>query len=466
MVSYSRVGPYQIRRLIKQGGQGRVYLGFDQRLQRRVAIKIYALPEDRASRKRTLREAQQIARIDSPRVVQVYDVIQSRGHLAMIMEYVPGCDLEEFLQNASPSLASVLRIGVDVAAALAAARQRRIVHGDVKAANILVTATGRAKLTDFGIATGPQRTSHAGSLSALSPEQFRGESVDVRTDLFALGCLLYRMLCCEHPFYHQHQLDPLMLLEHDPEPVAERVPADVELPAELEQLIGELLQKRPEDRPLNTHRVRRLLRKAGQHQPLADSGSLLREATPFFRPESTEDVPLPIPPGLAQEGRSRIENQMGGFALGARIAGLGLMAKLGLLVLLIVSFGVAFLWQGTRPDSVYLVTPSIQIDDHAGVPAGLNASWLLAELRQALENKLGNVRIDDKTSRVIALEPPLETQEHLGMSLRCSGPFCLLVLSRNREGETTQLGQVAVLPDMPLEQWRIVLGDEVNSLYD
>ncbi len=86
----NRVGPYRILRLINRGGQGSVYLGYDKRLHRRVAIKIYRLPARRAARKSLLREAQLIASIQSPKVVQIHDVIESSEHLALVMEYVPG----------------------------------------------------------------------------------------------------------------------------------------------------------------------------------------------------------------------------------------------------------------------------------------------------------------------------------------------------------------------------------------
>jgi len=123
--------------------------------------------------------------------VQIHDVIESREHLAMVMEYVPGCDLEELLESVRPSLASVLRITADIAGALTVARQQRIVHGDLKARNVLITATGRAKLTDFGIARRPGvEGALAGSLSAMSPEQYLGKPLTERSDLFALGCLL------------------------------------------------------------------------------------------------------------------------------------------------------------------------------------------------------------------------------------------------------------------------------------
>ena len=151
------------------------------------------------------------------------------------MEYVPGCNLEEFLTAVRPSLASVVTVGVDIAGALALARQQHIVHGDVKAGNVLITESGRAKLTDFGISrisgAGAPRQWAAGSFSALSPEQFLGQPLDERADLFALGSLLYRMLSGEQPFFRDGGLDPDLLLKRAPRPLQEVVGAEWSCPS-------------------------------------------------------------------------------------------------------------------------------------------------------------------------------------------------------------------------------------------
>jgi eukaryotic-like serine/threonine-protein kinase len=304
------VGPYRILRLINQGGQGSVHLGYDKRLHRRVAIKIYRLPDSRKARKQLLYEARIVASIQSPKVVQIHDVIESGTHLAMIMEYVPGCSLEEFLNKVRPSLASLLTIGADVAGALALARQNHIVHGDVKAANVLITESGRAKLTDFGISRSSSdgRSSRwaAGSLSALSPEQFLGKPLDERADLFALGSLLYRMLCGQQPFFKNGQLDPQQLLKKPPRPLVEMVTGDVELPDPLVNIISALLEKDPQNRPPNTRRVRQVFRTVLLGLPVSAGNSLLREARPYFRRESPDDIPPLIPEDLAQQGRSAL----------------------------------------------------------------------------------------------------------------------------------------------------------------
>ena len=258
------VGAYRLLRLINQGGQGSVYLGYDKRLQRKVAIKIYRLPSARKARRGLLREAQLVAAMHSPKIVQVYDVIESDSHLAMVMEYVPGCDLEQFLAQTHPSLASIVTLGTDIASALAVARQEQIVHGDLKASNVLVTDQGRAKLTDFGIAQSGREAramqSLGGSVSALAPEHFSSEPVGEQADLFALGVLLYRLVSAQHPFYRNAKLDVKLLCDQDPTPLQQLVSADATLPDSLVDLINQLLQKDPAARPSNTRGVRRVLR--------------------------------------------------------------------------------------------------------------------------------------------------------------------------------------------------------------
>ena len=197
-----RIGPYRLIELIRRGGQGRVYLGYDDRLRRRVAIKLLSRPRSRLSRKQLVREARTVATLDSPHLVKIYDVVVVPPYLALVMEYVSGCDLEQLLTVTKLSQSSILSVASDLASALAAARRQGIVHGDLKAANVLITQDGRAKLTDFGIARDSAASADvgAGSPSAISPEQLRGEPLDIRADLFALGCLMYRMLSGEHPY--------------------------------------------------------------------------------------------------------------------------------------------------------------------------------------------------------------------------------------------------------------------------
>ena len=472
----THVGPYQILRLINRGGQGSVYLGYDKRLQRRVAIKIYSLPSQRAARKQLLREAQLVASMQSHKIVQIYDVIESSGHLALVMEYVPGCDLEEFLTTARPSLASILTIGADIAGALAVARQQHIVHGDLKAANILVTDSGRVKLTDFGIArqmvgSSPQRLD-GGTPPALSPEQYRGEPLDGRSDLFALGCLLYRMLGGEAPFLRDGELDIRLLLEQSPRPLAEMVPGEWELPDELVDLVAALLQKRPEDRPANTRQVRQVLRRIARTIPLAATNSLLREARPCFRPESAHDMPPLIPLDLAREGRSRLAPEgAGGVGLRrwALLRSWSARWVVALAALAAIGVPVVTALQRAEP-TIYLEEPLLRLGADSELPEQVSTDWLVGEAKLALRQELGTILVLSSTGaeRNATLYtsdgPPPEPEERLQLSLRCIEGLCVFAASRAHAGGHANQ-QAVLFPDMPVEQWRDIVHSATRALY-
>jgi serine/threonine protein kinase len=473
------VGPYRILRLIKKGGQGSVYLGYDKRLHRRVAIKIYRLPSTRTARRQLLREARIVASIQSHKVVQIHDVIESTTHLAMVMEYVPGCSLEDFLTAVRPSLASVLTVGADVAGALALARQNHIVHGDVKAGNVLITETGRAKLTDFGIArsTSGGRPAEwaAGSFSALSPEQFLGKPLDERADLFALGSLLYRMLCGEQPFHRNGNLDPELLLKHDPRPMAEIVTGDVELPDPLVAIICALLQKDPAKRPPNTRRVRQVLRTVLRTLPMSTSNSLLREARPCFRPESPEDMPPLIPRGLGQQGRSAlVPSGTRWTRIRYRLATLRWPARTALAVALVVIAGVplAMALRNTVTP-VRFTPPQTSATEAVMLPPAISKIWLLKQVRGALLEQLGNIRIVGPhgafpmTIMYSRGEPTNwnETSELVvETALRCVGSLCVFSISREQSGERISR-QGVLLADMSVQEWHDIVRDTTLALY-
>lgn len=477
------VGPYRILRLINRGGQGSVFLGYDKRLHRRVAIKIYDMPSQREARESLLREAQLVASVETPKVVQVYDVIESESHLALIMEYVPGCTLEELLQNFSPSLASLVTLGTDVAGALAVARQQQIVHGDLKAANVLITPAGHAKLTDFGIARRSLDVQAqpwtAGSLSALSPEQYRGELVDGQTDLFALGLLLYRMLCGEHPFYCNGQLDVERLLTGEMPPLEERVPADMELPPQVPELIARLLHKDPLQRPGNTRGIRQVLREVSRGIPMSASNSLLLEARPYFRPESPEDIPPRVPQELAHSGRSRM-TQYGPWARPWYwFAGLRRTYR-GALLLLALAVTALLLWFAASSrivtvafsEPVTLFTEPLQLT--LELPQEVSRKWLVGQVKQALVEHLGELRVIGtvgaepvKTLRSnnVALSRPDRAEHEFQIELRCSDAFCALsVTVQNRRGRVVR--QAMLFPGMSLQQWQDAVRSTTLALYN
>lgn len=475
----SFVGPYRILRLVNRGGQGSVYLGYDERLNRRVAVKICDLPRKGAERRRLLDEARAVAGMQSPRVVQVHDVIESGKHLALVMEYVPGCGLDEYLSKTRPSLASVLRVGIDVAGALAIARQQHIVHGDVKPANILITRTGRAKLADFGISSAARMAmaSQEGGASpaALSPEQARGEPLDERSDLFALGCLLYRMLSGEHPFFRYGRLDTAMLLDQPARPLGEAVSGDMELPPPLVKLVDELLEKDPRRRTPNTRRVRHVLRLLARDLPLSSRDSLLREASPYFRREPPEDLPPLVPEDLGRRGRSallpdnsraaRIRHWLSGLWWPGRVTlALSVIALLGTPIVIA---------QKSKVITVRFDEPDTRFAQAASLPGELSEDWLLAEVKQALGEELGDYKVVGSVgappqTALYARGRPRDWWAHpeqsFYMAVRCMEEICVFVISREESGERSHR-QGVLLPEMSIGQWQEVVRGTVLALY-
>jgi hypothetical protein len=466
----TRVGPYRILRLINRGGQGSVFLGYDGRLRRRVAIKIFRLPAGLRARLALFREARAVAALDSPRVVAVHDLIESPDHLALVMEYVPGCDLEEVLRVRRPSLASVVTIASDISAALAAARQNQVVHGDVKAANILITESGRAKLTDFGISRfGHKGRVAGGSPGAMSPEQCLGEPVDARSDLFALGCLMYRMLAGVPPFHRNGKLDEKWLLERPPKPLGAQVAPEDEVPETLLALVTQLLARDPGDRPATIRRVRSVLREVKRPMPLSQDNTLLLEARPFFRPDAPEEIPPPVPPDLGRGSRSRMAG--GGALAWLTMAG---WRRTALLALMLAAVGLpaAVIALQPRETLVYIEAPSMDLERSEGLPSVVSPDWLVDQVKTALQDQLGALRVDGPVgpSPVTVFyaggdRPAVEHDERLAVFLYCREAFCTVVVSRENGGASV-VRDAVLLPGMSEVQWAAAVRSATAALYD
>ncbi len=263
-----RIGPYRIVRRLGAGGMGEVFLAFDDRLDRRVAVKRIR-PEARANlerRERLRREARVAARLNHTSIVQVYDILHEEDSDYIVMEYVEGRNLRELIENGAVPLRDALELARELADGLDAAHRLGIVHRDFKTENVLVTAAGRAKITDFGIAKqllGDEEESLTrgnvvlGTYRSMSPEQARGEPVDHRTDLFSFGVLLYELFTGRSPFQAENSLATLNQVIHvRQKPVCELVPA---VPAEVSDLVDHLLEKDPLLRPQSAGQVRREL---------------------------------------------------------------------------------------------------------------------------------------------------------------------------------------------------------------
>ena len=467
-----RIGPYRILRLIRRGGQGSVFLGFDARLNRRIVAKLYPLPADPARSKQVLQEAQLVAGLDSPRVVKIYDVIVGDTHLAMIMEYVPGCDLEQLLDCRDLSLASILQVATDVTAALALARQQRIVHGDLKPGNVLVTTEGRVKLTDFGIARAQGSThSRSGSPSSLSPEQLQGKPLDVRSDLFALGCLLYRMLSGEHPFMREGGIDAAALLRGPP-PLPTTLGDGTPIPPDFCALVSALLAVDPEQRPQNTHEVRQRLHDIGVKLPRTLSLPLAEEARPAFREETADELPLQIPGSLRHQGRSRMPLPPGQWSLFGFGRDWARSQWLTVAALPLVALILALAWLWPASYRVYVPLPEVMIAPGAALPEDRTTAWLLEQVRsQALELEPGLVfsgelppfrsRTLDRSIAALQQPPP---PEQLHIALHCQPAWCVLGLERER-ASWRRYRQALLLASAPVEHWQQLIGLTLTELF-
>lgn len=240
---------YRIVRELGRGGMGVVYLADDLQLERPVALKFLParLAEDRVARALLVAEARAAAGLDHPNVATVFEIGESDdGRLFIAMAYYDGETLRERLERAPPGREEAVAIAVDVARGLAAAHAQGLVHRDIKPGNLLVTADGRVKILDFGLAerADPDRTksTHAmGTLAYMSPEQARGETVDARTDLWSLGIVLYEMLARRRPFAGDSALALLYAILQETPPALE----EADCPPALRQVLDRALAKEP-----------------------------------------------------------------------------------------------------------------------------------------------------------------------------------------------------------------------------
>jgi tRNA A-37 threonylcarbamoyl transferase component Bud32 len=258
-------------RLLSAGGEASVFEAEDPRLGRRVAVKLRPLPEDRAQRSSQLQEARALAALSHPLIMQLHDVLELPDALALVLELVRGRDLASLLEATEVTPGMAVHIGLDLCSALAAAHDAGIVHGDLKAANVLVTRDGHLKLFDFGLSRPEGTALPAGSAYGLAPEQLRGQPPDQRTDLFALGCLLYRLLLGEHPFPvggGDWQQQRLAAVPARPAAMA------AGLPTELLDLVFELLAADPMQRPASARALRQRLLTLSRDLPAGEAAAL------------------------------------------------------------------------------------------------------------------------------------------------------------------------------------------------
>ena len=248
-------GRYKIQTLIGTGGMAAVYLAKDLILDRLVAIKVLRLDfrQNNDAMRRFRREALSATQLTHPNIVGVYDVGQSQEMNYIVMEYVEGTDLKDYIrQRGALHPIEAVRIMMQIVSAIAAAHQNRIIHRDIKPQNILIDREGNVKITDFGIAVALSDTSLTqtntllGSVHYLSPEQARGGMATIQTDIYALGIVLYELLTGRVPFDGESAVS--IALKHFQEPLPPVVNPTAMVPQSLENIVLKATAKDPMNR--------------------------------------------------------------------------------------------------------------------------------------------------------------------------------------------------------------------------
>ena len=308
-------GRYELGPLLGGGGMGAVYRAWDRLLGREVALKILR-PEHAGSREfvtRFEREAKNAASLSHPNIVRVFDAGEAGdGTRYIAMECIPGGTLADLIRKEGVlAPRAAIKVLLQLAAALSYAHGRGIVHRDVKPQNVLMTDEGDARMADFGIAWAAEATvltradMVVGSVGYLSPEQARGEPVDHRTDLYALGVVLYEMLTGSVPFVAESPI--AVAMKHATQPPPSPSEANPAVPLDLAGVTLKLLSKDPSDRYASAGSLMADLERLQEGRPLPEVAALASAPTPvqLSVPAAAAAATTVLPGRVATMVRSR-----------------------------------------------------------------------------------------------------------------------------------------------------------------
>jgi serine/threonine protein kinase len=305
METIESLGKYEIKRTLGRGAMGIVYEGWDPIIARRVAIKTVKLPENaddpetEEALARFRREAQAAGRLTHPNIVGVFDYGETDDLAYIVMEFVDGPPLKTLLDKEERfALSDALRVMEDLLAGLQFSHERGVVHRDIKPANVMLTSGGQVKIADFGIAriessSMTQAGTLLGTPAYMSPEQFMGQVVDARTDIYSSGVLLYQLLTGERPF--EGGLSAIMHKALNTEPPAPSQ-LSVTAPPAMDAVVRKAMAKRPEDRFASASAFAEAVRTALANPVIVDEPESDDEATMVA-------TPPPVVPATAPQAR-------------------------------------------------------------------------------------------------------------------------------------------------------------------
>jgi eukaryotic-like serine/threonine-protein kinase len=355
------LGHYKIVRTLGRGGMGVVYEAVDQKLGRHVAVKVLANAADAPATRdsdpaleRFWREARAASSLNHPGICIIHELDETAAPPFLVLELLEGSSLEKLYRGHAMSYPKLVAIGIQLADALDAAHRKGILHRDIKPANIFITNSGQAKLLDFGLAkldearVGSDASTAAipltdsgsavGTVAYMSPEQARGDPLDLRSDLFSLGVVLYEMATGQHPFSGSTTAVVFdRILNHPPPPP---ISLNAELPAEFENILNKTLEK---DRELRCQSAAELRADLKRLQRKSSSGSVAIPTGPATSPLATSAPPI-------QTSQNPQASNAGNIAAPAAGQGRRLVVALAVLAVLAIAGFVGWrFWPRPRP---------------------------------------------------------------------------------------------------------------------
>lgn len=469
------IGPYRIERLLGRGGMGEVYVGYDERLDRPVALKRVRTGGEgsETARRRFRREARAVARLHHSAIVQVHDWVETEDGDWIVMEMVEGRSLRNVLRDGPLDPTRAIHLVREILEGLAVAHAAGIVHRDLKPENVMVTVDSsgapggfeRAKILDFGLAkrfaADQQETQLSqdgkllGTLPAMSPEQLRGRPVDHRSDLFSLGTLCYEMVTGVSPFAADSPGETLHRICTFSPPAARDRRAEV--PERLSHFIDHLLEKDPRRRPQSAR------------EALAELGGTPTHSEAGFE---TEAHPLGRAGGPTLGGTPSSGTFVGAPPAWRRWApALAAAVVLGLAVTGMLLFRSA----DENVEATYVAVPSTQIairaEESEGDPDLAAGAVHTAILRGLLSFRdLAAIEPSDEQEKEIddpvALARALGADEVLSSRFECSSESCQVVLKRlaGDGGQVLWTRSFTVAPQRYLDLSQSVL-EHLRSAY-
>ncbi|WP_436771052.1 protein kinase domain-containing protein [Yinghuangia sp. YIM S09857] len=259
---------YELENHVGRGGSGRVWVAYDRRARRRVAVKALGVPgdADEFHQQRLMREFHIVAGLSHPNIVRMFDAVEDGDDLFLVMEFLEGRSLDRVLRHGRLDYRDACGIGTQICAALTEAHATGVVHRDLKPSNIMICDDGRVVIMDFGIAkdVGASRRLTASGMMIgtplyMAPEMILGNGLSPSADLYSLGCLLYEMVGGVLPFRPEGQLISLILAKVSTDAPSLRTVPGVDVPLELASLVDQLLSRDPLHRTLMASGVGRIL---------------------------------------------------------------------------------------------------------------------------------------------------------------------------------------------------------------